>query len=546
MRRLLLLVLTLSLSLPGARSHRIGGRGAPHRASGTTPAADKSASCPTGRTAPPPLAAGRERGQPAAVRPGQRDRGDAVRRDHGRLRPRRQARPGPAAAVPTRRDRAHGIKVPVVFEHSPYRYNAGGAPTTTSTSTCCRRRVTAEPGRSAAAARRREGGPGPARIARQLLGAARLRGGAGREHRHRLLRRLPDDRRPERDARHQGDHRLAQRPGAGVERGGRAGHRRLDHRRRRHDRRLLQRHAAQPVATTGVDGLRTIVPVSAISSWYDYYRANGLVRAPHSDMSGAGERFPGRGPRRAGGVRRRAGGTENCRDIAEEMLAVRTGSPATTARTGTTATTCTAPSGFKASVFVVHGLEDYNVMPKAFTSWWEQLERTAYRARSGCTRRHGGPRHLGLPADAEPVDGPLALRRPERHHVRAAGRRAATGRHVREVRRLAGAGYPGWTLHLGATNATEPGTLSPAAAPGPRPRQSFVDRGASSTPTCRCCLTRTSQPEPAGVPVAAAALGRPPERHAVGVAAGVGGQPLRGQPDRGARRLRPAGSTAPR
>jgi X-Pro dipeptidyl-peptidase len=34
------------------------------------------------------------------------------------------------------------------------------------------------------------------------------------------------------------------------------------------------------VATTGVEGLEAIVPISAISDWYDYYRANGAVRAP--------------------------------------------------------------------------------------------------------------------------------------------------------------------------------------------------------------------------------------------------------------------------
>jgi predicted acyl esterase len=34
------------------------------------------------------------------------------------------------------------------------------------------------------------------------------------------------------------------------------------------------------VATTGVQGLEAIVPISAISNWYDYYRANGAVRAP--------------------------------------------------------------------------------------------------------------------------------------------------------------------------------------------------------------------------------------------------------------------------
>ena len=41
-------------------------------------------------------------------------------------------------------------------------------------------------------------------------------------------------------------------------------------------------------AATGVDGLAAIVPVSAISDWYDYYRANGLVRAPHSNPGGTG------------------------------------------------------------------------------------------------------------------------------------------------------------------------------------------------------------------------------------------------------------------
>ena len=33
-------------------------------------------------------------------------------------------------------------------------------------------------------------------------------------------------------------------------------------------------------ATTGVEGLKTIVADAGISSWYDYYRENGLVVAP--------------------------------------------------------------------------------------------------------------------------------------------------------------------------------------------------------------------------------------------------------------------------
>jgi predicted acyl esterase len=45
---------------------------------------------------------------------------------------------------------------------------------------------------------------------------------------------------------------------------------------------------AVAAASTGVEGLAAIVPVSAISDWYDYYRANGLVRAPHSRRGGIG------------------------------------------------------------------------------------------------------------------------------------------------------------------------------------------------------------------------------------------------------------------
>jgi predicted acyl esterase len=44
----------------------------------------------------------------------------------------------------------------------------------------------------------------------------------------------------------------------------------------------------EAAATTGVQGLEAIVPISAISDWYDYYRANGMVRAPHSRTGGTG------------------------------------------------------------------------------------------------------------------------------------------------------------------------------------------------------------------------------------------------------------------
>ncbi len=45
----------------------------------------------------------------------------------------------------------------------------------------------------------------------------------------------------------------------------------------------------EAVATTGVPGLEAIVPISAISDWYDYYCVNGMVRAPHSSSSLSGD-----------------------------------------------------------------------------------------------------------------------------------------------------------------------------------------------------------------------------------------------------------------
>ncbi len=37
---------------------------------------------------------------------------------------------------------------------------------------------------------------------------------------------------------------------------------------------------ALAAATTGVEGLKAIIPIAAVSSFYDYYRSNGLVRSP--------------------------------------------------------------------------------------------------------------------------------------------------------------------------------------------------------------------------------------------------------------------------
>ena len=124
------------------------------------------------------------------------------------------------------------------------------------------------------------------------------------------------------------------------------------------------------VATTGVDGLETIIPISTISSWYDYYRANGLVVAPHSETQGVGENgFLGEDTdvlaSFIGGSRMddRCAGTIPFLVDAQDRV---TGdwSPFWEARDY-----LSKVDRIRASVFVVHGLNDWNVKTKAFAEW---------------------------------------------------------------------------------------------------------------------------------------------------------------------------------
>lgn len=107
------------------------------------------------------------------------------------------------------------------------------------------------------------------------------------------------------------------------------------------------------VASTGVSNLKAIVPVSAISSWYDYYRSGGLVRAPGGyqgeDLDVLADAVYTRSDRRI------------CRPVIDEL-----------ARTQDRATGDYSPvwaerdylrdvSSLRAATLVAHGLSDFNV-----------------------------------------------------------------------------------------------------------------------------------------------------------------------------------------
>jgi len=116
---------------------------------------------------------------------------------------------------------------------------------------------------------------------------------------------------------------------------------------------------ANGVAATGVKGLKTIVPISAISSWYDYYFAKG---APLYDS----------GPDWLSNAVESSDAQAKCAAAQKKLV---DGAP----RTGDWTSLWTErdyvkdASKVRASVFLVHGMQDLNVRTKNFGQWWDAL-----------------------------------------------------------------------------------------------------------------------------------------------------------------------------
>lgn len=116
---------------------------------------------------------------------------------------------------------------------------------------------------------------------------------------------------------------------------------------------------ANAVASTGVEGLETIVPVAAISSWYDYTRGNGI-------------------PFYEGHVQYLADYVSNylsqtCVNLSPK-LQTKSDDPTGNYNTWWSKRDYRIDaSKIKASVFVVHGLSDENVKTRQFGEWWDQL-----------------------------------------------------------------------------------------------------------------------------------------------------------------------------
>ncbi len=118
---------------------------------------------------------------------------------------------------------------------------------------------------------------------------------------------------------------------------------------------------ANATAASGVEGLSTIVPISAISSWYDYTRSNGVVTRGNS--------YPSSLSNTVTNPARRA----YCQPV-RDVLAATDGDETGDYTPFWRLRDYNPDAGnVTASVFVVHGINDENVRPDHFSKWWAEL-----------------------------------------------------------------------------------------------------------------------------------------------------------------------------
>ncbi|MEU8076643.1 Xaa-Pro dipeptidyl-peptidase [Catellatospora citrea] len=115
-------------------------------------------------------------------------------------------------------------------------------------------------------------------------------------------------------------------------------------------------------AATGVAGLKAIVPISAISSWYDYYRANGLVVAPGGYQGEDADVL-------ARAVVDRTDCTSRINQIETDQDRV-TGD---WKQFWADRDYVGKANKVTAGVFVIHGQSDWNVKGQHYAQWWDAL-----------------------------------------------------------------------------------------------------------------------------------------------------------------------------
>ncbi|MQY08577.1 Xaa-Pro dipeptidyl-peptidase [Actinomadura macrotermitis] len=119
-------------------------------------------------------------------------------------------------------------------------------------------------------------------------------------------------------------------------------------------------------AATGVKGLKAIVPIAGISSWYDYYRANGGVVAPGGYQ---GEDLDVL----AKAVLTRQN-PEVCTKVIDGIEAAQDRETGDYGKVWAQRDYVGQARNVHAAVMVVHGLNDWNVKVKNSAQWWNALK----------------------------------------------------------------------------------------------------------------------------------------------------------------------------
>jgi X-Pro dipeptidyl-peptidase len=119
------------------------------------------------------------------------------------------------------------------------------------------------------------------------------------------------------------------------------------------------------VAATGVPGLETIVPIAAISSWYDYYRANGGVVAPGGFQGEDTDVLA-----KAVLTRQRP---EACAGVVAGLERDQDRVTGDYNRFWHERNYLRGADRVRASVLLVHGLNDWNVKTGQAGQWWDAL-----------------------------------------------------------------------------------------------------------------------------------------------------------------------------
>lgn len=120
---------------------------------------------------------------------------------------------------------------------------------------------------------------------------------------------------------------------------------------------------ANGAAITGIEGLKTIIPGGAISSWYDYSRSYGAIQAQQGwDLDILANYVLTRD------------NPEVCTDVIENISEQIDRKTADYNDFWDERNYLKEAHNIEASVLLVHGLLDWNVKPKQFGQWWDALK----------------------------------------------------------------------------------------------------------------------------------------------------------------------------